>query len=150
MKEYWSNKNDKNIRVFLPRSNKKVWWKCKLGHPDYLMRISHKTADGGGSGCPKCVKIGQSSKIEIRIYSQLLLIFGEENIESTFKINNLVFDIFIKPLNLLIEVDGKKWHKDSERDIKKQASILENYQLIRIRDNSLEDIHSPTIFQTSD
>jgi hypothetical protein len=36
---------------FLPKSNKKVWWRCGEGHPSYRATIASKNS---GGGCPYC------------------------------------------------------------------------------------------------
>lgn len=85
-------------------SGVKVWWLCSQGH-EYPSLISGRTQ---GRGCPFCSP--KTSRIEIRILTELMTIFDEV-------INGQVFgkdyecDIFIPNCNLGIEVDGF-WHKD--------------------------------------
>ena len=51
-KEWNFEKNIKlNPKSFKPNSNKKVWWKCKLGHEWYA---SPNARHNGKSGCPFC------------------------------------------------------------------------------------------------
>jgi len=44
------------------------------------------------------------------------------------KVGKYFFDIFIPKLNLLIEYNGSRWHKNKERDLKKYRSICETYE----------------------
>lgn len=46
----WNSKNGKRPQDFLPKSNAKVWWKCRFGH-EWKAIISNRTR---GSGCPRC------------------------------------------------------------------------------------------------
>ncbi len=39
--------------MFTKYSNKKVWWKCDLGH-EWRTAITHRTSRG--QGCPECAK----------------------------------------------------------------------------------------------
>lgn len=50
---YWNYEKNLGIKPedFSPMSNKKVWWKCEIGH-SYLQKISSKTSQG--QGCPYC------------------------------------------------------------------------------------------------
>ena len=50
--DIWDYENNTNItpQQITFGSNKKVWWKCPLGH-SYQMRVHHKV---GGIGCPLC------------------------------------------------------------------------------------------------
>ena len=49
MKEWNYEKNgDLKPEIFMPNSNKKVWWKCKEGH-EWEAVISSRTA---GRNCP--------------------------------------------------------------------------------------------------
>ena len=51
MKEWnYDKNNDLEPSVFMPNSNKKVWWKCKEGH-EWEAVISSRTA---GRNCPYC------------------------------------------------------------------------------------------------
>lgn len=52
--EEWHFEKNKNDFIFeiVPGSEKKVWWKCLKGHPDYQTTPYLRTKKG--SGCPKC------------------------------------------------------------------------------------------------
>ena len=48
--DYVKNGNLKPFQVF-PNSNKKVWWRCKYGHPSWQATIASRNI---GMGCPYC------------------------------------------------------------------------------------------------
>ena len=60
-----------------------------------------------------------------------------------YKIDNLEFDIYIPSINLAVEYDGVRWHKDKkENDLNKNKYCLKNnINLIRIRENGLNKIN---------
>ena len=52
LKEWDFMKNEKKPSEYLPHTDKKVWWKCELGH-SYCMRVCDKTKEKP-YGCPVC------------------------------------------------------------------------------------------------
>ncbi|MEZ4180427.1 MAG: zinc-ribbon domain-containing protein [Candidatus Doudnabacteria bacterium] len=130
--DYKKNKplSPKNVRA---ASNKKVWWKCKKGH-QWEATIGNRFR---GSGCPKCNIANSSSKLEIRVLSELRSIF--ENVEHRKKINGIEVDIFIPTLQIAIEVDGVYWHKSHiKSDLTKNKAMDDvGIPLYRIREKGL-------------
>lgn len=57
------SKNLKGPSDYTYASQKKVWWKCPVGH-NYEARISSRTRKSGGTGCKKChmIKVKCRSK----------------------------------------------------------------------------------------
>lgn len=54
-----------------------------------------------------------------------------------YKYGNRVYDIYISDLNLLVEYDGARWHKNVENDIRKCKETLSydsNINILRIRE----------------
>ena len=136
--EWHSKKNGgltpSNVR---PRSSKKAWWQCKYGH-EWQARIADRTA---GNNCPKCKP--QTSRIEIRIYCELLTIFGE--VRWREKIDMVECDIFLPKYRIGLEVDGYYWHKGREEKDRRKGEQLRDkgVQLLRLREKKLRQI-SPT------
>ena len=130
--EWHPLKNDKSPDNYLPHSNLKVWWQCAKGH-EWETTISHRT--NLGNGCPSCSN--QSSKNEIRIYTELMSIF--DDLFHRHKIEGVEADIFIPELNVAIEYDGKYWHKDKDSDDKKKQSFFHDrgIKLLRVREAPL-------------
>lgn len=113
-------------------SNKKVWWKCKNGH-EWIASISNRHKK---RGCPFCSKYRHVSLPEKTIYYYLSKVF---DIEENKKIDNQYeLDLYIPSLNLGIEYDGRVWHKDVNRDIRKD-NLCQNrgIKLIRVREFGL-------------
>ena len=48
--EEWHPRNLLTPHDFTPHSNKKVWWRCRLGH-EWLAAVAKRT---NGQGCPFC------------------------------------------------------------------------------------------------
>lgn len=117
------------------QTNKKAWWKCKRGH-EWRTQVNLRTAQG--TGCPHCN--AQTSAIELRIFAELKLIFNE--ICHRKKLDSGEVDIWIPELNVAIEYDGVRFHKDKyQKDaFKTQALHEEGVTLIRIREKGLERI----------
>lgn len=51
----WHPRNDASPDRFGPGSQRKVWWRCPVGH-EYQARISNRSR---GTGCPNCARAGR-------------------------------------------------------------------------------------------
>ena len=123
-----------------PASNKKVWWRCERGH-EWKTDIATRTLQG--TGCPRCSN--QSSKNEIRIFTELQALFQE--VESRHRIDGLEVDVYLPSLSIAIEYDGKYWHENKEvKDRAKQAVIEEKgITLVRVREAPLSPLSNTDI-----
>ena len=139
IKDWNFEKNRKLPSDYTPHSNHIVWWICSRGH-EWKAKIANRA---NGRNCPKCNN--QSSKSEMRIYTEMLAIF--DNVETRYKFDNFEVDIFIHDLSIAIEYDGRYWHKNkSKADNKKQDYVTaKGIQLIRVREEPLEAISSNDI-----
>ncbi|NVJ48579.1 MAG: zinc-ribbon domain-containing protein [Cytophagia bacterium] len=124
-----------------PSANKKVWWKCPHGDDhEWTATINHRST---GTGCPFCNPVW--SKAELRIYTELMLIFPD--IKHRQKINGLEVDIFIPSINLGIEYDGYYWHRDkTEHDKTKTRKLTKDIYLVRIREEGVDSICNDEIW----
>jgi hypothetical protein len=115
----------------LPRSSKKVWWKCKYGH-EWQAVVSSRS---NGCGCPKCSR--ETSELEISIYCELQTIFPHVRWQE--KVEGAECDILLPDENIAIEIDGYYWHRDkAEKDLVKNSKLAANgIDVIRIRDKKL-------------
>lgn len=129
-------------------SNKKVWWKCKY-NPDHEWKTVINARAIYKTGCPYCDLTPQSRE-------ELILLFELQHIFSSittipFKIeyDNKVysFDIFIPSLNLVIEYDGRHWHKDNQTTDEKKVKIAlsNNLNIFRVRQSPLDKITTADI-----
>ena len=122
-------------------SNRKVWWKCEFGH-DYQARINARTVEH--IGCSKCSKERRSSFPEKAILFYLKKVFPDvrENVSFSW-LGKKEVDIFIPSLNSAVEYDGYHWHKDTEKDRKKDETCLEHgINLYRVREEECPDYQS--------
>ena len=129
-------------------SNKKVWWKCSICQNVFLMSISNRTHRA--SKCPICYKEQRTSFSEQTIYFYLKLVY--ENVTNSSRnllTHGLELDIYIPEIKTAIEYDGVKWHKDIDKDLKKNKLCQENgIRLIRIREEGLSNVEgSVNIFR---
>lgn len=143
LKEWDYNKNINLPSTYLAKSNKKVWWKCEYGH-EWQASIVNRVK---GRNCPICKKEYKVSFPEKTIYYYVKKYYP--NSVENYKIQQLEnkeLDIFIPELNVAVEYDGCLWHKDSEKDIRKDI-ICESLGItvIRIREKGLPALNSSSI-----
>jgi protein-arginine kinase activator protein McsA len=128
------NITPKDITVYSP---KKVWWKCARGH-------SWKTAvverSWSGTGCPHCVKSRRTSLPEQTLFYYIKQAFPDA-VNGDREEIALELDIYIPSLKVAIEYDGRLWHLDEERDVKKNVMCKEKgLFLIRVREIGCAEI----------
>lgn len=117
----WSDKN-----VILPtevtaHSNKKVYWKCPLGHEDYLMSVKQRA---NRQGCPICARQSQTSFPEQAIYYYLNQIFPD--VLNRYIYEKREIDIFIPSKNIGIEYNGYFSHKTKSKKDAAKKTFLES------------------------
>ena len=114
-------------------SHKKVWWKCHKGH-EWETKVTNRTFQGKnftGTNCPHCFP--QTSKEEIRVYSEIKYIFKDAKWRE--KLHGKELDVYIPNLNLGIEFDGQRWHKDKS-EIDREKNIFferKGVKVVRLR-----------------
>lgn len=112
-------------------SNKKVWWKCALGH-EWKAIISSRNR---GIGCPICQKEMQTSFPEQTIYFYIKQLFSDS-------INRYVdtgkeLDIFIPSMNIGIEYDGMYFHTSKTREKERAKDVFfgsKDITVIRVKE----------------
>ena len=114
--EWLYEKNDGLPTEYLPRSEKKVWWRCRY-HPDieWQSAICNRTSSRL-SNCPVCQKERGTSFPEQAVYYYLRLLF--EDAENRSKIQGIEADIYLPSLKLAIEYDGYYYHDESNKQAK--------------------------------
>ena len=142
--EEWDHeKNSKGPETYLPRSEKKVHWRCKLNlNHRWVAAICYRTT--GPSMCPECRKETTTSFPEQAIFFYLCQLFSE--VKNRYKhTKNCEVDIFIPSLNMAIEYDGLYFHKGEDRKKKDDSKTLllkeNSVHLLRIKEQS-KDITS--------
>lgn len=121
-------------------SKHKITWNCtKCGHqwkctPNQRIRVTSDN-DIHVSECPMCLKEKQTSFPEQAIYYYLHQLFPD-TINGDKNATGMELDIYIPSINTAVEYDGYAWHKNLQKDLKKNALCLEKgIKLIRIREN---------------
>ena len=141
-KEWHPTKNgDLTPEMVTAGSNKKVWWLGECGHE---WKASIKPRNSRKIGCPICAKEMQTSFPEQAIYYYMKSKF--ETVVNTYTIGNFSeIDVYIEELKLGIEYDGARWHKDIERDIRKNLFCKSNdINLLRIRERNCPALNDDT------
>ncbi|MDG1728116.1 MAG: zinc-ribbon domain-containing protein [Emcibacteraceae bacterium] len=108
------------------KSNRVVWWLCKNGH-EYKSAIGSRTHRG--SGCKHCSL--QTSLPEIRVFSELLSVFGDARTRE--RIHSKELDIFIPSLNVGVEYDGEYWHREKVKEDKKKNVYFRKKEIYVVR-----------------
>ena len=134
-KEWHPIKNG-NLTPFdvTPRSGKRIWWKCQLGH-EYQQNPDKRSI---GVGCPNCG--AQTSISESRLFAEIKYCFRQA--KHRFRLNGIECDIWIPEHKVAIEFDGWYYHKGREKqDLKKGNKLKEQgIRLIRLREEPLTKI----------
>ena len=116
---------------FTEHSNKVVWWLGKCGH-EWKTDIESRSY---GSGCPVCKIENSVSFNEKAIAYYLGRITAVEETAHPMKSSRKEIDIFLPDLRIAIEYDGEAFHRDVEKDMRKNRECSENgIRLIRVRE----------------
>ncbi len=131
----WNYKKNNNLKPqnVTNNSGKKVWWKCEKGH-EWQAQIASRNL---GNGCPKCANENQTSYPEKIIFYYISKVYKNtiENYKPDW-LKPMELDIFIPDRNIAIEYDGRKWHKNSQNDNKKNELCKKhNVKLYRLRED---------------
>lgn len=147
IKEWHPTKNDRLLpETIKPYSHVSVWWRCSLCGYEWKAFVSDRTA---GNGCPACNRANRTSAPEQILFYYIHSILPDA--VNSYKPKWLSghgqeFDIYIPRLNTVIEYDGEKWHKDVEKDKKKDALAKDhNLLMIRIREKGCPNIDSSQV-----
>ena len=133
----WDYKKNKTTpdRVF-PKTAKKYWWICVVGH-SYTASAGHRS---GGRGCPYCT-LTPRSREEVYLLFELKQFFNINANDHKIKLKR-VEDVDIKLANekVVIEYDGAYWHKDKAERDKAKTKALEKagWTVIRVREKPLK------------
>ncbi|MED4476190.1 zinc-ribbon domain-containing protein [Oceanobacillus caeni] len=119
-------------------SNRKVWWICLYGH-EWKAAINPRSKRG--VGCPECYKRTNTSFSEQCIFYYLQKVFPKVKNRKKVHIQGDIFeaDIYIEDLDIVIEYDGARTHKNKfDKDLKKRMTFLSTgIRIINIREREL-------------
>lgn len=118
----------------LPKSNKRVHWKCEYGH-EWSCTIANRTE---GHGCKKCWLSIESSFPENAVFFYVKKICPDTiQLYHPQWLEGKELDVYIPSRKIAIEYDGERFHRkaQSRRDSEKNKQCKENgVRLIRIRE----------------
>lgn len=131
--EEWDYEKNTDIKPeeLMAGSNKKVWWKCPLGH-SWKTSIAKRN---NGTGCPHCYfEYGTSFPEQAILY----YLSKVTEVESRKKIEKQEIDVYLPLFHIGFEYDGSYYHKTEKSKIKektKNAIIEKNgITLYRIKE----------------
>lgn len=118
----WGEKNKFGPETITNKSNRSVYWKCIVGHDEY---ISSPKKRNNGQGCPECAKYSHTSFPEQALFFYMKECF--EDAESRCLFDNYEIDIYIPSRNIGVEYNGRyyHWHK-SDNDRRKKEYLEKN------------------------
>lgn len=124
---------------FTKGSHEKVWWICNYGHT-FKSEISTQCVR---FGCPVCNKEKQTSFPEQAIFYYVRQIFPDAINSDRTTLEGLELDIYIPSQNVGIEYDGAAWHKNTDKDLRKEIECKKRgILLIRVREDDCVDYES--------
>lgn len=134
--EEWSERNTLLPTQVTLHSKKKVYWKCRLGHGDYLMGIGERSR---GQGCPTCALQSQTSFPEQAILYYVKMAFPDA--VNRYQYRSKEIDIYIPSKRIGIEYNGRFYHKEKQkRDLdKKEFFRSVGIDLLVIREYKYEN-----------
>ncbi len=125
-----------------PMSNALCRWRCKKGH-EWSTTSAARVA---GASCARCGARGQS-RLEFEVAALLRAATCVEiQLDLPVRVRSKTWriDLAIPSLDLLIDLDPKRWHSDSARDQRK-ANALSSHKYIRVRPTSLPRLPGTTL-----
>lgn len=145
--EEWCKTNDRTIildewdydkNVLSPAevtysSEKKAWFKCHICGNEWQIEVFRRTHQK--RDCSACTKRIRSSFPEQCVFFYVSAAFPDAVNTDRRRLKGLELDVWVPSKHFAIEYDGKEWHKDIQRDLKKDT-ICNNQgiTLYRIRE----------------
>jgi hypothetical protein len=139
----WSSCNILQPQNVRPKSNKTVWWKCGECGKGWKASVANRVQNH--SGCPACNILYGSSSVEVRVFAEIKSVWKDTRMRA--KIGGVECDILIPSIKVAVEVDGKRWHTDSDRDIKKNNTLLKSgIRTVRFRQKGIPSLGLDEVF----
>lgn len=146
----WDYEKNKNLTPYdvTAGSTKDVWWVCEVGH-SWPAKVYSRCSQN--TGCSVCNSTRQRSFPEASIIFYLSQIYEEVEANAHFDwLPNMEIDIFLPRQRIGIEYDGSAWHKNAEKDNRKNAICRENnVRLIRMREPRCPEVDGEKIMLPS-
>lgn len=143
----WNYSRNQGIDPMLCASNthKKVWWKCRVCGNEWLSAISDRSR---GNGCPSCSFSNRTSEQEQILYYYLHCVFPDaiNSYRPKWIGGSSEIDIYIPSIRVGVEYDGSRWHKELDRDLRKDCLVSEHgITLFRVREVGCPLLESSSI-----
>lgn len=125
-------------------SHKAVWWRCKVCGNSWKAFVSDRSR---GNGCPTCNFANRTSEQEQILYYYLHAVFPDaiNSFRPKWIGASSEIDIYIPSLKIGVEYDGCRWHRDIQKDIRKDALVDgKGITLFRLR-----EVGCPILLSTS-
>ncbi len=139
LNEWDYNLNETRPDQLTHGSSKKVFWRCQINH-SWQASIYTRAK---GHGCPFCRS--STSLNELIIFSELSYIFPDA-IHRYIK-DKKEIDVFLPEVNIGIEYDGFRWHKENDLKDRNKNVFYEKIgvKIIRVRQKGLPKIANDDI-----
>jgi len=142
--EWHPTRNDRTPQEVTKSGKYRAWWKCSICAHEWQATINNRTDKG--SGCPKC-KVGLSTSApEIRLWSEMVHVFGHDNVLHRYKDLGFELDVFIPALKVGIEYDGLMWHKDMKHRDSKKYKLTQQHDIFLIRISEVSEAPADKVF----
>lgn len=124
---------------------KDYWWKCPFCSEPYKARLDHRRRSCGHNQCKLTSFHTSDAEMGVLYYFQKA--FGDENIVSKYRSTEISeIDVYIPSLQIGVEYDGEGYHKDVERDQRKDNACHDaGITLYRIREPGCPPLNSSSI-----
>ena len=142
LKEWNYDKNSIKPTEVSAKSRKKVWWIGTCGH-EWQASINSRTMLK--TNCPICAEERHASVSEKSILFYIIKSQRYKKVLENYKDDEikLELDIYIPNIKTAIEYDGERWHRNIEKDLKKDLMCEKNkIKLIRIREDGCPEYKS--------
>jgi hypothetical protein len=143
--EEWNyNYNKNKPDMYLPKSNKKVWWICKECGHEWKTSICSRS---NGNGCPECNKSKGEKRVKKYLESSNINFIQQIIFDDLIGLGsgNLSYDFYLPDYHLLIEYQGQfhdgtafqqteeefKYQQEHDRR-KSEYAIKNNIRLLEI------------------
>jgi hypothetical protein len=130
----------------LPRTEQIFWWQCEKGHE---WQTSPRLQIHNTHGCPKCPwRSGSLQEQQLRSLLAILLPVAAEDGNRIVADDKVWWcDIVVPTMQLIIEFDGRWYHRDRHAQDKVKSDHLRSngWRVIRVRERPLRKTHPDDI-----
>lgn len=145
-KEWHPTKNDRSPYEVTKSGKYRAWWICSICGHEWQTSINSRTNPCIKSGCPNCCVGLQSSAEEIRLWSEIVHVFGKENVKHRWRDLGFEIDVYIPALRAGIEYDGFIWHKDKIAQDNSKYEKIKNHNIFLIRITKIPEALADKVF----